>query len=54
MNLAVQWEMLEKNPLKGFKLYSMVDNQLRTTCDPEQLDRLVEVLKTDKPIAWSA
>ena len=46
LNLAVQWEMLEKNPLKGIKLY-MVDNQVENYLDPEQLDRLVEVLKTD-------
>lgn len=47
LNLAVQWEMLEKNPLKGIELY-LVDNQVENYLDPEQLDRLVEVLKTDK------
>ena len=47
LNLAVQWEMLEKNPLKGIKLY-MVDNQVENYLDPEQLDRLVEVLRTDE------
>ncbi len=47
LNLAVQWEMLEKNPLKGIELY-LVDNQIENYLDPEQLERLVEVLKTDK------
>lgn len=47
LNLAVQWEMLEKNPLKGIELY-LVDNQVENYLDPEQLDRLVEVLRTDK------
>ena len=47
LNLAVQWEMLEKNPLKGIELY-LVDNQVENYLDPEQLERLVEVLRTDK------
>ena len=47
LNLAVQWEMLEKNPLKGIELY-LVDNQVENYLDAEQLDRLVEVLHTDK------
>lgn len=47
LNLAVQWEMLEKNPLKGIKLY-MVDNQVENYLNPEQLERLVEVLRTDE------
>jgi site-specific recombinase XerD len=47
LNLAVQWEMLEKNPLKGIELY-LVDNQVENYLDAEQLDRLVEVLRTDK------
>ena len=46
-NLAVQWEMLEKNPLKGIELY-MVDNQLENYLDQEQLARLVDVLRTDE------
>ncbi len=46
-NLAVQWEMLEKNPLKGIELY-MVDNQVENYLDQEQLARLVDVLRTDE------
>ena len=46
LNLAVQWEMLEKNPLRGIELY-LVANQVENYLDPEQLDRLVNVLRTD-------
>jgi len=46
-NLAVEWEMLEKNPLARISLFkeeNMVENYL----DEEQLKRLVHVLQTDK------
>ena len=46
-NLAVQWEFLEKNPLKGIELY-LVDNQVENYLDQDQLARLVEVLHTDE------
>ncbi len=46
-NLAVQWEFLEKNPLKGIELY-MVDNQVENYLDQEQLARLVDVLRSDE------
>lgn len=46
-NLAVQWELLERNPLKGIELY-MVDNQVENYLDQEQLARLVDVLRTDE------
>lgn len=46
-NLAVQWEFLEKNPLKGIKLY-MVDNQVENYLDRDQMALLVEVLRTDE------
>ncbi len=47
LNLAVQWEFLEKNVLKGIKL-RLVDNELHDVADDEQLARLVEVLRTDE------
>lgn len=47
LNLAVQWEYLEKNPLKAIELY-MVDNQVENYLDEEQLARLVDVLQTDE------
>ena len=46
LNLAVQWEFLEKNVLKGIKLF-MVDNQVENYLDPEQLERLIDLLRTD-------
>ncbi len=46
-NLAVQWEFLEKNVLRGVKL-RLVDNELHDVADDEQLQRLVEVLRTDE------
>jgi integrase len=47
LNLAVQWEYLEKNPLKNFELF-MVDNQVENYLNEEQLQRLLDVLRTDK------
>lgn len=47
LNLAMQWEFLEKNPLKGIELY-MVDNQVENYLDQDQLARLVDVLRTDQ------
>jgi integrase len=46
LNLAVQWEFLEKNPLKGIELY-MVDNQVENYLDDEQTQRLMHVLLSD-------
>lgn len=47
LNLAVQWDYLEKNPLKNFELF-MVDNQVENYLTDEQLQKLVAVLRTDK------
>lgn len=47
LNLAVQWDYLEKNPLKNFELF-MVDNQVENYLNEEQLQRLLDVLRTDK------
>lgn len=46
LNLAVEWEFLERNVLKGVKLLN-VDNQLHDVASDDQLARLVEILKTD-------
>jgi site-specific recombinase XerD len=47
LNLAVQWDLLEKNPLKNFELF-MVDNQIENYLSDEQMQRLLAVLRTDK------
>ena len=46
LNLAVEWEFLERNVLKGVKLLN-VENQLHDVATDEQLQRLVEILRTD-------
>ena len=46
LNLAVQWDYLEKNPLKNFELF-MVDNQVENYLSDEQLQRLIGILRTD-------
>lgn len=45
-NLAVQWDMLSKNPLKGFQLLN-VDNQVENYLKDDEMQRFLEVLKTD-------
>ena len=47
LNLAVQWDYLDKNPLKNFELF-LQDNQVENYLNETQLQRLVEVLRTDK------
>ena len=47
LNLAVQWEYLDKNVLRGIELF-MVDNQVENYLDDDQLQRLLGVLRTDK------
>ena len=44
LNLAVQWEFLEKNPLARIALFN-VDNQIENYLDDEAIQRLVAVLK---------
>jgi len=46
LNLAVEWEFIERNVLKGVKLLN-VENQLHDVATDEQLQRLVEILRTD-------
>ncbi len=47
LNVAIQWDMLEKNVLKNIPLL-MVDNQVENYLKEDQLVRLVEVLRTDE------
>lgn len=46
LNLAVQWEYLSANPLKGIKLFAE-DNQVENYLDELALQRLLTVLKAD-------
>ena len=46
LNKAVEWAFIERNVLKGVKLLN-VENQLHDVANDEQLQRLVEVLRTD-------
>ena len=47
LNVAIQWDMLEKNVLKNIPLL-MVDNQVENYLKDDQLVRLVEVLRSDE------
>lgn len=47
LNLAVQWDYLEKNPLKNFELY-LEANEIENYLDPVQLESLISVCRTDK------
>lgn len=46
LNLAVQWEMLDRNVLTRIQLFHL-ENQVDHFLDDEQVDKLVEVLRTD-------
>lgn len=50
LRLAVDWDMLEKNPATRIPLFRE-DNRVDNTLDPAQLARLIEVLTTDKNVA---
>jgi len=45
LGLAVQWDLLDKNPASRIELFNE-DNQVEHYLDDEQLQRLVSVLKT--------
>ena len=45
-NLAIQWEVIEENPVKGVKHFN-VDNKKERYLTQEELDRLLHVLATD-------
>lgn len=46
LNLAVQWEVIDKSPGANVKLLR-VDNKRETYLDDEQLARLMQILRTD-------
>jgi integrase len=46
LNLAVQWEMLDRNVLKGIPLFTL-DNQVENYLNDEQIQSLVKVLRAD-------
>lgn len=47
LNLAVQWEFIDKNPATGIRLFNE-DNKVDNSLDDTQLESLLNVLKTDK------
>lgn len=47
LNLAVSWEMLDRNVLTGIPQL-ILDNQVTDFLDEEQVERLMQVLQTDK------
>jgi integrase len=47
LNVAVQWDFLTENSLKGIRLFNE-DNQVERYLDGEELQRLLTVLKKDK------
>jgi integrase len=55
LNLAVEWEMLEKNPLAGIKLFNVCNAQEHYLSD-EQMAKLLHVLRTDanRMVCWVA
>ena len=46
LNLAIQWEIIEKNPVVGIQYYKE-ENLIENYLDAEQLQRLLAVLNTD-------
>lgn len=46
LNLAVQWDYLEKNPLKNFELF-LVSNEIENYLDSTQREKLLGILRTD-------
>lgn len=47
LNLAVEWELLEKNPIAGIRLFNP-DNKVEVLLSDQQLESLVKVLETDR------
>lgn len=47
LNIAVEWDMLEQNPLARLKLFNE-DNKVMNSLDDAQLQRLLTVLRTDE------
>ena len=46
-NHAVRWELIDKSPLNGIKLYN-ADNRVENVPDSQQLESLLRVLQTDE------
>ena len=46
LNLAVEWEMLDKNPAAGVPLFN-IDNKVEHYLNEEQLEGLLNILRTD-------
>lgn len=46
LNLAVEWSIIESNPVKGIKLFNE-DNKVEHYLDGPELERLLTVLRTD-------
>jgi integrase len=47
LNLAIEWEMLEKNPASRVPLFKE-DNKVEHYLNPEELEKLLTVLNTDE------
>jgi len=47
LNLAVDWEMIDKNPIARIKLFKE-DNKVEHYLSDDELQRLMHVLKTDR------
>lgn len=48
LNLAMEWEMVEKNPAAGIKQFNE-DNKIEHYLDDDELGRLVSVLRANEP-----
>ena len=48
LNLAVEWEMLDKNPVLRIQLYN-ADNKVEHYMNDDELERLVTVLRANEP-----
>lgn len=47
MNLAVEWELIERNPLARVRLFNE-DNRMENVLSDDQLQKLLNVLETDE------
>jgi site-specific recombinase XerD len=47
LNMAVEWEMLEKSPARSIKFFN-IDNRIQRFLDDDELKRFLSVLATDK------
>ena len=46
LNLAVEWELLDRNPIAGIKLFN-ADNKVERYMNEEEMQRLLAVLRSD-------